>query len=516
MTLQEKIVEFCDKHLGEYRIRNGQAVARYCPFCHGGDSGDIETFSVGLYNGAFSCLRGSCAQKGSFRELCERFGERYVTDGIRLPSQYARKVYARPESNQLLPITETCVQYIESRMISKDTIDAFRIASDTQGNIVFPFYRNDALVYVKYRKPKTHHKEDGPKEWQMANTEPILFHMDAISFNQPLVITEGEFDAMALYEAGVKNVVSVPCGCNNMDWVTNCWEWLEKFQQIILFGDSDEPGQEMIVNLMQRLGEDRCMTPQEYPEMIWQGKLIGRPCKDANEILFAYGADYLKELVDTCEPVPVEGILNLADITMIDPRSIPRIQTKIPALDNAIGGFAEGTLNVFSGRRGEGKSTIGGQFLLNAIQQGHSVCAYSGELTAQRFKDWIMLQATERKYIEAVSDPKTGKLYGVVPYAVQRRITEWLNNKFFLFDNNNSSTISTAEKILKIFTLCAKRNNTKLFLVDNLLTVLSDVPADGENKAQSSFVADLKKFAVKYKVAVILVNTMATCNSNVA
>lgn len=116
-----------------------------------------------------------------------------------------------------------------------------------------------------------------------------------------------------------------------------------------------------------------------------------------------------------------------------------------------------------------------------------------------------MLQATERKYIEAVSDPKTGKLFGVVPYAVQRRITEWLNNKFFLFDNNNSSTISTAEKILKIFTLCAKRNNTKLFLVDNLLTVLSDVPGDKENKAQSTFVADLKKFAVKYKVAVILV-----------
>lgn len=350
MTLQEKIIEFCDKHLGEYRIRNGQAVARYCPFCNGGDSGDVETFSVGLYNGAFSCLRGSCAKKGSFRELCEHFGERYVTDGVRLPSQHARKVYARPEPDQLQPITEECIRYIESRMISRDTIDAFRIASDAQGNIVFPFYRNDALVYVKYRKPKAHHKEDGPKEWQMANTEPILFHMDSVSFNQPLIITEGEFDAMALYEAGVKNVVSVPCGCNNMDWVTNCWDWLEKFQQIILFGDSDEPGQEMIVSLMQRLGEDRCMTPQEYPEMIWQGKLAGRSCKDANEILFAYGADYLKELVDTCEPVPVEGILNLADITMIDPRSIPRIQSKIPALDNAIGGFAEGTLSILSGK----------------------------------------------------------------------------------------------------------------------------------------------------------------------
>ena len=114
-------------------------------------------------------------------------------------------------------------------------------------------------------------------------------------------------------------------------------------------------------------------------------------------------------------------------------------------------------------KRGEGKSTLGGQILLNGIQQGYNVCAYSGELTAQRFVDWIMLQATERKYIEAITDTKTGKTYGVVPFEIQRRIKDWINNKFFLFDNNNSSPLSQEDKILKIFTLCARRYNCKLF-----------------------------------------------------
>lgn len=502
---QDQIIELCDKYIGEYRIRNGQAVAQYCPFCHGGESEDTETFSVGLYNGAFSCLRGSCSKKGSFRELCEYFGERLKSDNIRTPHQRVKKTYVLPSSENWRPMTEEILAYFDKRKISKETLEAFKVQADENGNIVFPFYRNNVLTYVKYRKPKKHDKKEGPKEWQESNTEPILFGMDNVSFNSPLYITEGEIDALSLYEAGVKNVVSVPSGCNNLEFVTICWDWLEKFQQIILFGDADEPGVEMVTNLMQRLGEDRCLLASEYPDLTINGQYAGRSCKDANEILYSYGPERLKEIAESCEPAPVEGLLNLADVTMVDPRSIPRILTKIPALDSMIGGLAEGSLTIFSGKRGEGKSTLSGQILLNGIQQGYNVCAYSGELTAQRFLDWIMLQATERKYIEASSDFKTGKTYGCVPYEIQRRIKEWINNKFFLFDNNNNSTLSQEEKILKIFTLCARRFGCKLFLVDNLMTVLSDSTAVDENRLQGKFVAALKAFAVKYKVCVMLV-----------
>lgn len=501
---ENEILTFCQKHIGEYRIRNNQIVAKVCPFCHGGGSGDMETFSVGLYNGAFSCLRGGCSKTGSFRELCEFFGER-PAKVVSMPSSRAKRLYARPNPH-LLPVTDEIVSYFAQRGISLKTIRAFGLASDDNGNIVFPFYRDKELVYVKYRKPRKHKKEDGPKEWQEKNTEPILFGMDNAAFNQPLYITEGEIDAMSLYEAGVTNVVSVPCGCNNLEFVSLCWDWLEKFQRIVLFGDNDEPGIEMVSTLMKRLGEDRCMIAPEYPELLIDGESAGRSCKDANEILYAYGKEGLKHIADSCEPAPIKGVLNLADVTMIDPTTKPRIFTRIPALDHAIGGLAEGTVTIFSGKRGEGKSTIGGQLLLNGVQQGYSVCAYSGELPAQTFLNWILLQATDNKYIAAKTDPRTGKNFAVVPYDIQRRIKTWVDNKFFLFDNNYTPDVPQEEAIIKTFTLCARRYGAKLFLVDNLMTILSETTtADNENKIQGKFVAALKAFAVKYKVCVLLV-----------
>lgn len=497
------IVNFCDKHIGEYRIRNGQAVAKYCPFCHGGGSGDTETFAIGLYNGAFSCLRGGCGKTGSFRELCEFFGER-PAKVVYMPPSRTKRLYLRPNP-RLLPPTSEILSYFEQRKISKETIDAFGVSASENGDIIFPFYRDHELIYVKYRKPKKHKKEDGPKEWQEKNTEPILFGMDNAAFNQPLYITEGEIDAMSLYEAGITNVVSVPCGCNNLEFVSLCWDWLEKFQRIVLFGDSDEPGIEMVSTLMKRLGEDRCMIAPEYPELIIDGQSAGRPCKDANEILYAYGKEGLKEIADACEPAPIKGILNLADVTMVDPTTKPRIFTRIPALDNAIGGLAEGSVTIFSGKRGEGKSTLGGQLLLNGIQQGYSCCAYSGELPAATFLNWILLQATENRYIAARTDNRTGKNYAVVPFEVQKRIKEWINNKFFLFDNNYSPDIPQEEAIIRTFTLCARRYGCKMFLVDNLMTILSESSSQDENRVQGKFVAALKAFAVKFKVCVLLV-----------
>lgn len=363
----------------------------------------------------------------------------------------------------LMPLTEEIITYFAIRKISEETLTDCHVAADEKGNIVFPFYRNEELVFVKYRKPAKHTKGDGPKEWQQSNTEPILWGMDQVAFNKPLIITEGMIDALSLYEAGCRNVVSVPSGCNNLEWISLCWDWLENFSQIILFGDNDEPGIDMVSTLMKRLGEDRCLLPPEYPQCILNGKDLNRLCKDANEILYAYGPETLAALIKACEPAPVKGVLNLAHVPWIDPSSIPRIFTRVPALDNAIGGLGEGSVTVFSGKRGEGKSTLNGQLLLNAIDQGYNVCAYSGELSAYKFLEWIMLQATESKYISCRMDPRSNKLYNVVPQDIQTRIKDWIDGRFYLFDNAYVDEASQQEAILKVFTVCARRYGCKLF-----------------------------------------------------
>ena len=154
-------------------------------------------------------------------------------------------------------------------------------------------------------------------------------------------------------------------------------------------------------------------------------------------------------------------------------------------------------------KRGEGKSTLNGQLLLNAIQQGYKVCAYSGELSAYKFLEWVMAQATESKYIGVKTDVRSGKNYAAVEPEVQRRIKEWIDGKFYLFDNAYVDDASQTDAILKVFTVCARRYGCKIFLVDNMMIALNS--PDEENKAQAKFAAALKAFAVKYKVHVILV-----------
>lgn len=160
-------------------------------------------------------------------------------------------------------------------------------------------------------------------------------------------------------------------------------------------------------------------------------------------------------------------------------------------------------MTVFTGKRGEGKSTFNGQLLLNAIEQGYNVCAYSGELSGYKFLEWVMMQATESKYISVRADPRSGKTYAVVPHEIQQRIKQWIDGRFYLFDNAYIDDATQQDAILKVFTVCARRYGCKVFLVDNLMIALTS--ADEENKAQARFAAALKAFAVKYKVAVILV-----------
>lgn len=180
MRTTQEIIAFADRHLTPYTIRDDELIPELCPICNGGDSGDKHTFALNLTEGVYVCKRGSCGVRGRYEELAARFGER--ADILR-PSAKRPKQYVLP-SIVLQPLTDEIVGYFDKRKISRATLEAFGIGADGSGNIVFPFYRDNELLYVKYRAP---HKPQGKerKEWQSPNTRPILFGMDMCSFSQP-------------------------------------------------------------------------------------------------------------------------------------------------------------------------------------------------------------------------------------------------------------------------------------------------------------------------------------------
>lgn len=184
------------------------------------------------------------------------------------------------------------------------------------------------------------------------------------------------------------------------------------------------------------------MIVEEYPD-----RPDGTPCKDANEILFFHGADALHAALESAQPVPVKGLLQLADVMPYDPTTVPRIKTMIPALDETIGGLAEGAVTVLTGKPGSGKSTLTGQLLLNAIEQGDSVCAYSGELTKERFLDWINLQAAGSDYIGLKYDAVREMNVPCISPAVQQRLSEYYRDRFYLYDNTELFESNQSEAI---------------------------------------------------------------------
>ena len=226
---REIILNFANEHLQPYKIHTKplggeEIVPSLCPFCHGGDRGDQNTFALNLDKGLFVCKRGSCGKRGSFETLAEHFHEK-ISLGLSFSSASKAEstVFLLPDT-ELLPPTEQVYKYFEDRKISRATVDAYHVQSDSRGVIVFPFYENSVNVYEKFRRPwlPKNDYEKRSKECSFAGAKPVLFGMDDCSFSKPLVITEGQIDAMSLHEAGITNAVSVPSGCENMDWIPHC------------------------------------------------------------------------------------------------------------------------------------------------------------------------------------------------------------------------------------------------------------------------------------------------------
>ena len=71
-----------------------------------------------------------------------------------------QKTFKKPET-RIEPLIDSARSYLRLRKISDKTMDAYKVGSDNKGNIVFPFYRNGDLVFVKFRPARKLEKAKG-------------------------------------------------------------------------------------------------------------------------------------------------------------------------------------------------------------------------------------------------------------------------------------------------------------------------------------------------------------------
>lgn len=489
------------RHVGiEARSHGGELFFKTCPYCRPRPTkGNVRTFSINLTTGQFKCLRASCGVSGNMVTLSRDFDFSLgnETDEYYRPRKQYRRL--KTPEKQIIP-KEPAIAYLESRGISAAVAHRYEITTQNQHDnvLVFPFYDDRGkMQFVKYRKTDFDREKDNNKEWCEKDCKPILFGMKQCNdkFDR-LIVTEGQLDSLSVATAGFENAVSVPNGAKGFTWVPYCFNWVSKFQEIVVFGDF-EKGHMTLLDDFQKRFPTRIKHVREKD---YQG------CKDANELLQKYGAEAVRYAVENAVMVPVKRVIPLAEVESVNIYQLPKLKTGISELDRLLyGGLPFGMVCIIAGKRGDGKSTFASQIIGNAVEQGYATFAYSGELPNYLYKSWFDFQIAGRSHITE-NHTDFGTVNRFITNRNQELINEWYREKAYIYDSRIIES-DEQEDLLKSVTQAIMQYGIKVVLIDNLMTAMYIDEKQGTDKydQQGHFVRELTKIAIRYDVLILLV-----------
>lgn len=465
-----------------------------CPYC-GQTTNDKYTFAISLKTGVFKCLRSTCGASGNMITLAKDFD---FSLGNEVDEYYRPKKQFRDFKQPKAPIAPKppAVKYLMSRGISEEVAQKYEITTQTDHDniLVFPFYDDKGqLVYVKYRKTDFKKGVDKNKEWCEADGKPILFGMKQCTGHGTLVVTEGQLDSLSLATAGIENAVSVPTGCKGFTWVPYCWDFVNKFNNIIIFGDYEKGRITLLEDFRMRFKKPILHVREEdYKD-----------CKDANDILRTYGPEYVRQCIDNAIPLKVNYLIDVADVEDVNLYEIEKLRTGIKSLDFPLyGGLPFPGMVVVTGKRGEGKSTLGSQIIAEAAKQNYKSMVYSGELSAFQFKAGLMRQIAGGNHTFKYQT-KLGYEGYEISKVNKALITEWIKGKILLFDN---TTINEKVGLIEAIETAIRQEGVRVVLLDNLMTALAlEGGSDDKLERQSALTQKLAHMAMQYNVIIILV-----------
>ena len=472
-----------------------------CCYCHGRGKDNQKTFSINLKTGQFKCFRASCGAHGNMVTLSKDFD---FSLGEQVDAYYRRpKKRYRTFSKQKEPIVPKpkAIEYLASRGISEETAKRYQVtvAPGRDNVLCFTFFDEDSRpTFFKYRKTDFVKGRDTAKEWCEKDCKPILYGMELCNEkNSTLVLTEGMMDSLSVAESGIENAISVPTGAKGFTWLPFCWNFLNKFKRIIIFGDYEKGKISLLDELKDRLE----LTVYHVREDAY------KDCKDANELLVKYGKDAVKEAVETAVPMPVKRVVEMADVEDINIYEVEKLPTGITSLDRLLyGGLPFGGVEIVTGIRGEGKSILVSQFAVAALQNGYSCLLYSGELTKASAKAWMHFQIAGSRHIAEGKNQWGDPIY-YISKTNNMLISEWYRGRLFVYDSESDDIEDEEESLVKTVREVIMRNGVRVVILDNLMTAIDLEPVKGDDKyeRQSKFVKKLARLGRKFNVLIILV-----------
>lgn len=313
------------------------------------------------------------------------------------------------------------------------------------------------------------------------------------------ISVSGNCDSLSVSTCGIENAVSVPTGAKGFTWVPNCWDFVNKFDSIIVFGDYEKGKISLLDEIKIRFRRKRIKHVREEDY---------KDCKDANDILRKYGKNQIKVCIENAVDVPINHVIEVADVQDVNAYEIEKLKTGFNELDQILcGGLPFGGLTIVTGKSGLGKSTMASQILLSAIENNHKVFAYSGELPNHNFKAWLTYQAAGAEHIITYDTKWGGKGYNVSD-TNKKLISDWFRSKIYIYDDSDIEDDELID-LVKIVEDVIIRLGCDVILIDNLMTALDLARLDGDKyEKQSQFVKQLARIAKNLNVLIILVAHM--------
>jgi len=340
----------------------------------------------------------------------------------------------------------------------------------------------DQLINVKYR--------DGRKNFKLyKGAEKVFYNINSIVGYEDCVIVEGEMDVLALHEAGIKNVISVPNGAtlnnNNLDYLDNCIDYFDDKQRVVLAVDADEPGQMLKQELVRRLGAEVCYLVDFNGE------------KDANDYLIEHGPELLRNAIHTARPVPLENVSTLKDVEdelrdFVKNGFKPGFQIGIKNFDEIFSTYT-GQFITVTGIPSSGKSDFVDQMVVGYNNNYGWKTAYASPENQPVYLHAHKLMRKHWQDMPRVGDIGNDKW---------QQVTEHVNDNYFFIDMDKYSLESVLRKGAEL----VKRKGIKCLVLDPFNKIRDvDAKSDDVNRYTMDYLAKIEAFCKKYDVLTFIV-----------
>lgn len=480
------VLKFAEKYLGEFKIRGKEVNIKKCPYC----GKEKWKFYINKNTGLFKCQSGSCQASGGFFKIQHKFGikvkfkesitniENGNTDGI--------LHIDKQKQLEFKVMTDEMYDWWNKRGISKGTLHYMNVCRWKE-YIALPYLQENELKIMKYRNMDIGKDK---KVWQEPGGIPVLWGIDKIDYNEPIILTEGEPDMLSWIEAGFKNVVSVPFGTSNLDWINNNLDFIEKIKIMYICFDSDVAGEKAIKNIQARLNK-----------MMQLKKINIGTYNDVNEAYMAEGKDKLIEFYEFAEYFKENGYHYGEDIEVAT--GVPEATGFLESLDVNTGGFKFGEVVVWSAYTGCGKTTILSQMALKDISLGYNVCYYTGEDSKEDIMTKIALQLYGKSGTNRTYNKLTKEMEEYPTIETAKKIKAEIGKKIIILEDE---AVLTDESLNSKMQAALTKDNCRIFIIDNLMQIdILKKSDENKNDMQKNFVRGLVRFARKNNIQIHLV-----------